>query len=74
MKLIRFGKEGQEKPGLHINGINYDVSAYIKDYDESFFAHQGLDKLAEIVAKEKLMPIDSKERIGSAVARHSKIL
>ena len=74
MKLIRFGKEGQEKPGLHINGINYDVSAYIKDYDESFFAHQGLDKLAEIVAKEKLMPIDSKERIGSAVARPSKIL
>ena len=74
MKLIRFGKEGQEKPGLHINGINYDVSAYIKDYDENFFAHQGLDKLAEIVAKEKLMPIDSKERIGSAVARPSKIL
>ena len=74
MKLIRFGKEGQEKPGVHLNGTNYDVSAYIKDYDESFFAHQGLDKLAEIVAKEKLMPIDSKERIGSAVARPSKIL
>ena len=74
MKLIRFGKEGQEKPGVHLNGINYDVSAYIKDYDESFFTHQGLDKLAEIVAKEKLMPIDSKERIGSAVARPSKIL
>ena len=33
-----------------------------------------MDKLAEIVAKEKLMPIDSKERIGSAVARPSKIL
>jgi 2-keto-4-pentenoate hydratase/2-oxohepta-3-ene-1,7-dioic acid hydratase in catechol pathway len=74
MKLIRFGKEGQEKPGVHLNGINYDVSAYIKDYDESFFTHQGLEKLAEVVAKEKLMPIDSKERIGSAVARPSKIL
>ena len=74
MKLIRFGKEGQEKPGVHLNGINYDVSAYIKDYDESFFTHQGLEKLAEVVAKEKLMPIDSKERIGSAVAKPSKIL
>ncbi len=74
MKLIRFGKEGQEKPGLHINGTNYDVSAYIKDYDESFFAHQGLDKLAEVVAKEKLTPISSMERMGAAVARPSKIL
>jgi 2,4-didehydro-3-deoxy-L-rhamnonate hydrolase len=74
MKLIRFGKEGQEKPGLHINGTNYDVSAYIKDYDESFFAHQGLDKLTEVVAKEKLTPISSMERMGAAVARPSKIL
>jgi len=74
MKLIRFGKEGIEKPGVHIDGINYDVSPYIKDYDESFFSQNGLEKLAEVVAKEKLTPIDSKERIGAAVARPSKIL
>ena len=74
MKLIRFGNEGQEKPGVHIDGTNYDVSAYIKDYDETFFTHDGLGKLAELVAKEKLTPIDNKERIGSAVARPSKIL
>jgi len=74
MKLIRFGKEGQEKPGVHIDGTNYDVSTFIKDYDESFFTHQGLEKLTEVIAKEKLTSIDSKERIGSAVARPSKIL
>ena len=74
MKLVRFGKEGQEKPGVHINGTNYDVSAFIKDYDESFFTHHGLEKLAEVVAKEKLTAIDSEERIGAAVARPSKIL
>jgi 2,4-didehydro-3-deoxy-L-rhamnonate hydrolase len=74
MKLIRFGKEGQEKPGIHIDGTNYDVSKFIKDYDESFFTHQGLEKLTEVIAKEKLTSIDSKERIGSAVARPSKIL
>jgi 2-keto-4-pentenoate hydratase/2-oxohepta-3-ene-1,7-dioic acid hydratase in catechol pathway len=74
MKLIRFGKEGQEKPGVHINGVNYDVSAYVKDYDESFFANQGLEKLAQVIAKEKLSPINDSERIGSAVARPSKIL
>ena len=74
MKLVRFGKEGQEKPGVHINGTNYDVSAFIKDYDESFFTHHGLEKLAEVVAKEKITAIDSEERIGAAVARPSKIL
>jgi 2,4-didehydro-3-deoxy-L-rhamnonate hydrolase len=74
MKLVRFGKEGQEKPGVHINGTNYDVSAFIKDYDESFFTNNGLEKLAEVVAKEKLTSIDSEERIGAAVARPSKIL
>ncbi len=74
MKLIRFGKEGQEKPGVHINGVNYDISAYVKDYDESFFANQGIEKLAQIIAKEKLSPINDSERIGSAVARPSKIL
>ena len=74
MKLVRFGNEGQEKPGVHINGTNYDVSAFIKDYDESFFTHHGLEKLAEVVAKEKITAIDSEERIGAAVARPSKIL
>ena len=74
MKLVRFGKEGQEKPGVHINGTNYDVSAFVKDYDESFFTHHGLEKLAEVVAKEKLTAIDNEERMGAAVARPSKIL
>ncbi len=74
MKLIRFGKEGQEKPGVHIDGVNYDVSAFVKDYDESFFANQGLEKLAQVIAQEKLTAIASHERIGSAVARPSKIL
>jgi len=74
MKLLRFGKEGQEKPGVHIDGVNYDVSAFVKDYDESFFAQEGLEKLAQVITQEKLTAIDNNERIGSAVARPSKIL
>ena len=54
MKLIRFGKEGKEKPGIHLEGKNYDLSAFIKDYDESFFEQNGLQKLAGIVNEEKL--------------------
>jgi hypothetical protein len=26
MKLIRFGEVGSEKPGVHIDGVNYDVT------------------------------------------------
>ncbi|NCW12691.1 MAG: FAA hydrolase family protein [Chitinophagia bacterium] len=74
MKLIRFGKNEQEKPGVHLNGKNYDVSAFVNDYNESFFAQEGLTKLAEIIAKEKLIEIDANERIGAPIARPSKIV
>jgi 2-keto-4-pentenoate hydratase/2-oxohepta-3-ene-1,7-dioic acid hydratase in catechol pathway len=74
MKLIRFGKEGKEKPGIHLEGKNYDLSAFIKDYDESFFEQNGLQKLAGIVNEEKLPLVEDGQRIGSPIARPSKIL
>lgn len=74
MKLIRFGKEGQEKPGIQLEGKNYDLSAFIKDYDESFFEQNGLQKLAGIVNEEKLPLVEDGQRIGSPIARPSKIL
>jgi 2-keto-4-pentenoate hydratase/2-oxohepta-3-ene-1,7-dioic acid hydratase in catechol pathway len=74
MKLIRFGKEGQEKPGIHLDGKNYDLSAFIKDYDESFFEQNGLQKLAGIINEEKLPLVEDGQRIGSPIARPSKIL
>jgi len=74
MKLIRFGKNEQEKPGVHVDGKNYDVSAFVSDYNESFFAKDGLKQLAQVLADEKLVEIDSNERIGSPIARPSKIV
>ena len=74
MKLIRFGKNGQEKPGVHVNGVNYDVSAFVKDFNEAFFESNGLDQLATIVAQGNLPIVDSTERIGSPIARPSKIV
>lgn len=74
MKLIRFGKEGQEKPGIHLEGKNYDLSAFVKDYDENFFEQNGLEKLASIVNEEKLPLVEDGQRIGSPIARPSKIL
>jgi hypothetical protein len=46
MKLIRFGKPGFEVPGiLRDDQSQIDVSAFIKDYDEEFFASGGLERL-----------------------------
>ena len=74
MKLIRFGKEGQEKPGIHLDGKNYDLSAFVKDFDENFFEQNGLEKLAGIVNEKKLPLVEDGQRIGSPIARPSKIL
>jgi 2-keto-4-pentenoate hydratase/2-oxohepta-3-ene-1,7-dioic acid hydratase in catechol pathway len=74
MKLIRFGTSEQEKPGVHINGKNYDVSAHLYDYDESFFRENGLQQLAAIVQKGNLPEVPPEARIGSPIARPSKIV
>ncbi len=74
MKLIRFGSIGNEKPGVHIDGKNYDLSKHIKDYDEAFFANGGLASLASLVKTNSFPEMSSNERIGSPIARPSKIL
>jgi hypothetical protein len=46
MKLIRFGEIGREKPGVLLeDGTRLDVSGFGADYDEEFFANDGLTKL-----------------------------
>ncbi|MFY7899988.1 MAG: fumarylacetoacetate hydrolase family protein [Chitinophagaceae bacterium] len=76
MKLIRFGAIGNEKTGIHINGINYDVSAFIPEYNETFFANDGINQLAKIVAEHQAsFPIvPAGTRIGAPTARPSKIV
>ncbi len=76
MKLVRFGEVGKEKPGVHIEGINYDVSGFIKDYDELFFANGGIPHLAWMIAQHETMLPKIKEgtRLGCPVAHPSKIL
>ncbi|MBS1918958.1 MAG: fumarylacetoacetate hydrolase family protein [Bacteroidetes bacterium] len=74
MKLIRFGKPGEEKPGVIINENYFDVSAFIKDYDEHFFADDGLHFLSEITNDAELPPLEKNIRLGPPVARPSKII
>lgn len=76
MKLIRWGETGREKTGVIINDVKYDTSAFGGDYNEDFFADNGLIRLEEFVkANEgKLTEIPADARLGSPVARPSKIV
>ena len=43
MKLIRFGNNENEKPGVQLdNGQKIDVSAFGSDYDEFFLVRMDL--------------------------------
>jgi len=57
MKLIRFGEAGKEKPGVLINDAWFDVSEYIRDYDEKFFESDGLSLLKTIISEKTLKEI-----------------
>lgn len=76
MKLIRWGGAGQEKTGVIINDIKYDTSAFGGDYNEDFFEKNGLARLAEFVKANagKLTIIPDSARLGSPIARPSKII
>jgi 2,4-didehydro-3-deoxy-L-rhamnonate hydrolase len=74
MKLIRFGETGKEKPGVIINDTWIDVSEYIHDYDERFFETGGLALLKTIVDEKTLKEISRDIRLGSPIARPSKII
>ena len=44
MKLIRFGPKSKELPGIKIDdSTSIDVSAFINDYNESFFENNDLE-------------------------------
>jgi 2-keto-4-pentenoate hydratase/2-oxohepta-3-ene-1,7-dioic acid hydratase in catechol pathway len=53
--------------------LYYDVSAYIHDYDEAFFADNGLETLGALVASDEL-PVVEVGRLGCPVKRPSKIV
>ena len=75
MKLIRFGNEAHEKPGIIVNDTWYDVSAVVTDYNEAFFANNDIKKLQDAVAAGTSFPIvEPTTRLGSVVARPSKIV
>lgn len=77
MKLIRFGKSGQEKPGVELlDGKRIDTSAFGEDYTEQFFTNDGIARLAAwLKTNQSTCPaVDPSERLGAPLARPSKIV
>ncbi len=78
MKLIRFGKAGDEKPGVELkNGRRLDCSAYGTDWTEEFLGDpNGLKQLEKwLKANESACPeIAKEERLGTPIKRPSKII
>ena len=76
MKLVRFGKNGEEKPGILVDEVYYDVSALGEDYNENFFGTGGLERLEIFFKTNKsgLPKFQNSVRIGSPISRPSKIV
>src|SRR3989454_2349050 len=77
MKLIRFGRRWQERPGLILpDERRIDASGFGADYDEAFFGSGGLERLArwlaEAGAAAPVVPDDV--RLGPPICRPSKIV
>ena len=76
MKLIRYGPPDQEKPGVLLNGQPFDAATFGEDYNEAFFATDGLARLAKFLRENagRLPRLADTERLGPPVARPSKIV
>ena len=62
--MIRFREPELEKPGVVLhNGARWDVSAFVRDYDEAFFSNQGIVELqANLSSTPK---VDQSIRLGA---------
>lgn len=76
MKLVRFGEEKEEKPGiLNRRGERMDLSQYFNDWNSDFFASGGLAELKDVLTSKRILPkVPESERWGSCVARPCKVI
>jgi len=76
MRLIRYGSVNKEKTGIVADDIMYDTSAFGEDYNETFFATGGMQRLISFISMNNgtLPVVEKGVRLGSPVARPSKIV
>jgi 2,4-diketo-3-deoxy-L-fuconate hydrolase len=76
MRLFRFGQPDHEKPGVLLDGRRVSISAFDEDYNEAFFAADGVARLRKWMAKHGsgCPLVDKNERVAPCVSRPSKIV
>ncbi|MDQ2752492.1 MAG: fumarylacetoacetate hydrolase family protein [Bacteroidota bacterium] len=76
MKLIRWGQANKEKPGVLIDAKRFNTSAFGEDYNEDFFANDGMNRLQKWLGEHghELVEIEAKQRWGAPIAKPSKII
>lgn len=85
MKLVRFGEQNQERPGVWLDNTPapgqasiLDVRAMafdIEDYNAHFFATHGLERLRTLLREPRLKLVPAANvRLGSPVARPGKVV
>jgi len=77
MKLIRFGEPGRERPGVLLaDGNRLDVSGFVSDYNEDFFAGDGIESLEKWLERNSTTDrrVRSSARLGPPICRPSKIV
>jgi 2-keto-4-pentenoate hydratase/2-oxohepta-3-ene-1,7-dioic acid hydratase in catechol pathway len=77
MKLIRFGADGSEQPGVQLeDGTIIDVSAFGSDYNEEFFGNDGIGKLRTWLKdnQDSCPLVGDDVRLGVPLTRPSKIV
>lgn len=74
MKLLRYGPDGQEKPGILDNtGTIRDLSAHIDDISGDTLTPEGLAKI-ESIDPSTLPAVDGDPRIGPCVGQIGKFI
>ncbi len=77
MKLFRFGLPDHEHPGVVLpTGQHIDVTHFGEDYDESFFASNGPERLTHWLTAHAhtCSEVAADERFGPCIKRPSKII
>jgi 2,4-didehydro-3-deoxy-L-rhamnonate hydrolase len=76
MKLIRWMNGNKVSTGIIINEEYFDTSAFGEDYNEEFFASEGLNRLRKFLEnkRDQLPKLGNDVRLASPIARPSKIV
>jgi 2,4-diketo-3-deoxy-L-fuconate hydrolase len=78
MKLLRIGPAGGERPAVLVDDDSYiDVSDIVRDFDEGFFAREGIAMIRPVVAQRiergEAQPLGG-QRVGAPIARPHQII